>query len=81
MILISRDIDNIRSPTVAIIMRNKSRVPSKTCTSVTAGAVEHVDIKKTAKYEELTRTYLTVPLACEVTGVWNAEAEEFFNFL
>ena len=38
-------------------------------------------MKKTAKYEELTRTYLFVPLAFEVTGVWNAEAEEFFNCL
>ena len=29
----------------------------------------------------VTLLYLFVPLACEVTGVWNAEAEEFFNCL
>ena len=51
-------------------------------TSFTAGAAsELAAMTKTAKYEELTRTYLFVPLACEVTGVWNAEAEEFFNCL
>ena len=50
-------------------------------TSFTAGAAALAAMKKTAKYEELTQTYFFVPLACEVTGVWNAEAEEFFNCL
>ena len=50
--------------------------------SFTAGAAAVLAaMKKTAKYEEMTRTYFFVPLACEVTGVWNAEAEEFFNCL
>ena len=33
------------------------------------------------KYDELRRNYIFIPLACEVTGVWNIEAEEFFNEL
>ena len=51
-------------------------------TAVRAGAAaERAAAKKTEKYDELRRNYIFIPLACEVTGVWNIEAEEFFNDL
>ena len=51
-------------------------------TAVKAGAAaEWAAAKKTEKYDELHRNYIFIPLACEVTGVWNIEAEEFFNDL
>ena len=51
-------------------------------TAVRAGvAAERAAAKKTEKYDELRRNYIFIPLACEVTGVWNNEAEEFFNDL
>ena len=33
--------------------------------------------KKNEKYDELCRNYIFIPLACEVTGVWNIEVDEF----
>ena len=51
-------------------------------TAVRAGAAaERAATKKTEKYDELRRNYIFIPLACEVTGVWNVEAEEIFNDL
>ena len=52
-------------------------------TAVRAGAAAEraAAAKKTEKYDELRRNYIFIPLACEVTGVWNSEAEEFFNDL
>ena len=37
--------------------------------------------KLRSTYDELNRNYIFIPLACEVTDVWNVEAEEFFNDL
>ena len=36
---------------------------------------------KTAKYEELARNHIFVPLACEVLGGWCLEALEFLQEL
>ena len=51
-------------------------------TSVLAGsAAEHSASLKIIKYSEIARNNIFVPLACEVTGVWCAEAVDFLNDL
>ena len=36
---------------------------------------------KIIKYSEIARNHIFIPLACEVTGVWCAEAVDFLNEL
>ena len=51
-------------------------------TSVLAGsAAERSASLKIIKYSEIARNHIFVPLACEVTGVWCAEAVDFLNDL
>ena len=51
-------------------------------TAVRAGAAaERAAAKNTEKYDELRSNYISTPLACEGTGVWNNEAKEFLNDL
>ena len=47
----------------------------------TGAAAERAAAKEIEKYDELRRNYIFIPLAGEVTGVWNVEAEEFFKDL
>ena len=47
-------------------------------TEVEAGsAAERAAQLKITKYDEITRNHIFVPLACEVTGVWCSEANDF----
>ena len=51
-------------------------------TSVLAGsAAERSASLKIVKYSEIARNHIFVPLSCEVTGVWCAEAVDFLNDL
>ena len=50
--------------------------------AVCAGRVaERAAAKKIAKYAEMCRNYIFVPLACEVSGVWCTDGLEFLNDL